>query len=110
MQSSSASGRQPAVVAHRLLRDQGHIIGLRTVQRAVAPVRIETAPGAQMQVDFGEKRVPIAGVAVKVVLLVATLASRRASELFQPAEPGSHLIHSRESGSLLSRRRHRSLP
>jgi hypothetical protein len=46
---------------------------VRTVQRAVAPVRqaqraadlatvrVETAPGAQLQIDFGEKRVEIAG-------------------------------------------------
>jgi transposase len=63
----TGAAERNAVVVHRLLRDQGHRIGLRTVQRAVAPVRqaqraadvatvrIETAPGAQMQIDFGEK-------------------------------------------------------
>ena len=68
---------------------RGTVIGLRTVQRAVAPVRqaqraadvatvrVETAPGAQMQVDFGEKRVTIAGTAVKVFLLVAVLSYSR---------------------------------
>lgn len=78
-----------AVVVHRLLRDQGRPIGLRTVQRAVAPVRqaqraadvatvrVETAPGAQMQIDFGEKRVTIAGTAVTVFLLVAVLSYSR---------------------------------
>jgi len=78
-----------AVVVHRLLREQGRTIGLRTVQRAVAPVRqaqraadvatvrIETAPGAQMQVDFGEKRVTIGGAAVTVFLLVAVLSYSR---------------------------------
>ena len=78
-----------AVVVHRLLHDQGRTIGLRTVQRAVAPVRqaqraadvatvrVETAPGAQMQVDFGEKRVTIAGTAVTVFLLVAVLSYSR---------------------------------
>ncbi len=78
-----------AVVVHRLLRDQGRPIGLRTVQRAVAPlrqaqrvadvatVRVETAPGAQMQVDFGEKRVTIAGTAITVFLLVAVLSYSR---------------------------------
>jgi transposase len=78
-----------AVVVHRLLRDQGRTIGLRTVQRAVAPVRaaqravdvatvrVETAPGAQMQVDFGEKRVTIAGTALTVFLLVAVLSYSR---------------------------------
>jgi hypothetical protein len=62
---------------------------LRTVQRAVAPVRqaqraadvatvrVETAPGAQMQVDFGEKRVTIAGTAITVFLLVAVLSYSR---------------------------------
>ena len=78
-----------AVVVHRLLREQGRTIGLRTVQRAVAPVRqaqraadvatvrVETAPGAQMQVDFGEKRVTIGGAAVTVFLLVAVLSYSR---------------------------------
>src|SRR5688572_1910318 len=78
-----------AVVVHRLLREQGRTIGLRTVQRAVAPlrqaqraadvatVRVETAPGAQMQVDFGEKRVTIGGTAVAVFLLVAGLSYSR---------------------------------
>ena len=78
-----------AVVVHRLLRDEGRPIGLRTVQRAVAPVRqaqraadvatvrVETAPGAQMQIDFGEKRVTIAGTAVTVFLLVAVLSYSR---------------------------------
>lgn len=78
-----------AVVVHRLLRKQGRVIGLRTVQRAVAPVRqaqraadvatvrVETAPGAQLQIDFGEKRVIIAGTAVRVFLLVAVLSYSR---------------------------------
>lgn len=78
-----------AVVVHRLLREQQRCLGLRTVQRAVAPirqaqrvadvatVRVETAPGAQMQVDFGEKRVAIAGAAVTVFLLVAVLSYSR---------------------------------
>jgi transposase len=83
------AAEQNAVVVHRLLREQGRTIGLRTVQRAVAPVRqarraadvatvrVETAPGAQMQVDFGEKRVAIAGTVVKVLLLVAVLSYSR---------------------------------
>ncbi|HEU4687916.1 MAG TPA: IS21 family transposase [Vicinamibacterales bacterium] len=78
-----------AVVVHRLLREQGRAIGLRTVQRAVAPVRqaqraadvatvrVETAPGAQLQIDFGEKRVVIAGTAVRVFLLIAVLSYSR---------------------------------
>jgi transposase len=78
-----------AVVVHRLLREEGRTIGLRTVQRAVAPVRqarraadvatvrVETAPGAQLQVDFGEKRVTVAGTAITVFLLVAVLSYSR---------------------------------
>lgn len=78
-----------AVVVHRLLREQGRIVGLRSVQRAVAPVRqaqraadvatvrVETAPGAQLQIDFGEKRVVIGSAAVRVFLLVAVLSYSR---------------------------------
>jgi transposase len=78
-----------AVVVHRLLGEQGRIIGLRSVQRAVAPVRqaqraadvatvrVETAPGAQLQIDFGEKRVVVGGTAVRVFLLVAVLSYSR---------------------------------
>src|SRR5262245_15067063 len=80
---------QNAVVVHRLLRAQGRTIGLRTVQRAVASlrqaqlaadvatVRVETAPGAQLQIDFGEKRVIIGDVAVRLFLLVAVLSYSR---------------------------------
>jgi hypothetical protein len=38
---------------------------------------IETAPGAQLQVDFGEKRVTVAGSEVTVFLLVAVLSYSR---------------------------------
>ena len=62
---------------------------LRTVERAVAPlrqrleaerratVRFETAPGLQMQIDFGETRVELAGVKERVHLFVATLGYSR---------------------------------
>lgn len=78
-----------AVVVQRLLAEQGQRASVRTVQRAVAPVRqaqraaevatvrVETAPGAQMQIDFGEKRVRIGGVAVTVFLLAAVLSYSR---------------------------------
>ena len=78
-----------AVVVHRLLREQGRAIGLRTVQRAVAPVRqaqraadvatvrVETAPGVQLQIDFGEKRVTIGDTAARIFLLVAVLSYSR---------------------------------
>jgi transposase len=78
-----------AVVVHHLLREQGRTLGLRTVQRAVAPVRqaqraadvatvrVETAPAAQLQIDFGEKPIVIGDTAVRVFLLVAVLSYSR---------------------------------
>jgi transposase len=78
-----------AVVVTELLRARGHEVGERTVQKlvagrrrelvatAVASVRFETAPGAQMQIDFGQKLVWIAGSFVRVYLLVAVLSYSR---------------------------------
>ena len=78
-----------AVVVRDLLAERGVEVDVRTVQRAVADerreqraaavatVRFETAPGAQMQIDFGEKLVPIAGQIVRVFLLVAVLSYSR---------------------------------
>lgn len=83
-----AAARNAAVV-RAMLREAGIEASLRTVQRAIAPrrrevraaavasVRFETAPGKQMQIDFGEKRVEIAGRLVKVFLLVAVLSYSR---------------------------------
>ena len=77
------------VVRQELLAEQGIAVSLRTVERAVAPlrrelaaearatVRFETPPGKQMQVDFGEKRVVIGGETVRVYLFVATLGHSR---------------------------------
>lgn len=78
-----------AVVVARLLRDEGIMASVRSVQRAVAErrrqrraqevatVRFETAPGHQMQIDFGHKRVRIAGALVGVHLFVAVLSYSR---------------------------------
>jgi transposase len=78
-----------AVVVTRELRREGIQVGVRVVQRLVAPdrratraaevatVRFETKPGQQMQVDFGQKKVLIAGLLVKVHLLVAVLCHSR---------------------------------
>lgn len=85
--SSVAEGN--AVVVAELLRDEGIEASVRTVQRAVrerrrevhaaevASVRFETAPGKQMQVDFGEKKLVIGGALVRVYLLVAVLSHSR---------------------------------
>jgi transposase len=78
-----------AVVAAQMLRERGVDASVRTVQRAVterrrelraaqvATVRFETAPGHQMQIDFGEKRISIAGQLVRVYLFVAVLSFSR---------------------------------
>jgi transposase len=78
-----------AVVVQRLLAAREVRVSVRTVERAVADirqaqrasalatVRVETAPGDQLQVDFGQKRVLIAGVRVRIFLLVAVLSYSR---------------------------------
>jgi transposase len=77
------------VVIQQELARQGIDIDLRTLQRAVAPlrreeraralatVRFETEPGQQIQIDFGEKVVLIAGQPVKVYLMTAVLGYSR---------------------------------
>src|SRR5580765_7214350 len=78
-----------AVVVQRLLAERGLAISVRTIERAVADirrehrvaqlatVRVETAPGDQLQIDFGQKRLLIAGVRVRIFLLVAVLSYSR---------------------------------
>jgi transposase len=78
-----------AVVIQQELAGRGIHVGLRTLQRAVATrrqeqraealatVRFETLPGQQLQMDFGEKMVRIAGQAVKVYLMTAVLGYSR---------------------------------
>ena len=68
------------VVRQELAREKNILVSLRTVERAVAPlrreliaaaratVRFETQPGEQLQIDFGERRVEIGGTPVKVSL------------------------------------------
>jgi transposase len=76
-------------VRQDLEREHGLRVSLRTVERAVAPfrrellaaevatIRFETAPGEQLQIDFGETTMPIAGERVRVHLFVATLGYSR---------------------------------
>jgi transposase len=78
-----------AVVVQRLLAERGGTISVRTIERAVADirraqrvaaratVRVETAPGDQLQIDFGQKRLLLAGVRVRIFLLVAVLSYSR---------------------------------
>jgi len=82
-----ADGNGPVV--RRLLAEKEIDVPLRTLQRALAPrrkekraaalatVRFETAPGEQMQVDFGEKLVRIAAALVRVYFFVAVLGYSR---------------------------------
>jgi transposase len=77
------------VVRQDLARELGIEVSLRTVQRSVEPlrrelraeavatVRYETAPGQQLQIDFGSTSVSIGGEAVRVHLFVATLGYSR---------------------------------
>ena len=77
------------VVRQDLAREKDIRVSLRTIERAVAPlrrelvaearatVRFETQPGDQLQIDFGERRVEIGGVATKVFFFVATLGYSR---------------------------------
>ena len=78
-----------AVVVRQLLAERGIEVTERTVQRVIAPhreqrrarelatVRFETAPGHQMQIDFGEKWVWIGAEKVRVMLFVAVLSYSR---------------------------------
>jgi transposase len=87
MLDGAAAGN--SVVVKRLLAEQEVEVPLRTLQRVLAPhrqakraaelatVRFETAPGHQMQIDFGEKWVSLAEVRTKVHFFVAVLGYSR---------------------------------
>ncbi|SRR6266581_758313 len=78
-----------AVVVRRLLAERGIAVPMRTLQRALMPhrqarraaevatVRFETAPGHQMQIDFGEKQVSVGDTTVRVHLFIAVLGFSR---------------------------------
>ncbi|WP_425457286.1 IS21 family transposase [Azospirillum ramasamyi] len=77
------------VVRQELADEHGVQVSLRTVERAVqglrqdleaesrATVRFETAPGQQLQIDFGTTAVEIGGERMRVHLFVATLGYSR---------------------------------
>ena len=77
------------VVRQELAREHGLVVSLRTVERAVAPmraalqaearatVRFETPPGRQLQIDFGETGTVIGGERTRLHLFVATLGYSR---------------------------------
>ena len=78
-----------AIVLADLMRARGYAVSARTLQKltsarrrelraaALASVRYETAPGAQMQIDFGQKLVWLGRELVRVHLLVAVLSYSR---------------------------------
>lgn len=49
---------------------------MRVLAEARARMRLETVPGKQLRIDFGDRLVAIAGCKVNVFLLVATLSTR----------------------------------
>jgi len=77
------------VVRQELAAELGIVVSLRTVERAVAhlrrelaaearaTVRFETAPGRQLQIDFGERGVCVGAEMEWVYLFVATLGYSR---------------------------------
>lgn len=78
-----------AAVVRQELADRGHDVPLRTLQAILAParrqeqasrlatVRFETEPGKQLQIDFGEKDITIAGRTVRVHLMTVVLGYSR---------------------------------
>ena len=78
-----------ACVIRDLLAAEGVEVSLRSIQRVVEPLRrqqavdalvtprFETEPGEQLQVDFGERNVPIGERLVRVHFFVATLGYSR---------------------------------
>ena len=98
------------VVRQELAVEKGIEVSLRTLERAVAhlrrdlraearaTVRFETAPGQQLQIDFGERRVVIGGQPEKVFFFVATLGySRRLHVRAFPSERQEHWFEGMES-------------
>ena len=81
--------RGNAAVVLQELKKLGVVVSLRTVEREVQPhrqklkalaratVRFETRPGHQLQADFGQCSVVIAGIPIKVHLCVLTLGYSR---------------------------------
>ena len=77
------------MIRQELAAEKGIVVSLRTIERAVQPYRLElaaqaratarfeTAPGKQLQIDFGERLVAIAGGKIKAFLFVATLGYSR---------------------------------
>ena len=93
------------VVRQDLQREQRITVSLRTVERmlrhlrrqaqaqTLATVRFETAPGQQLQIDFGSLNATVGGGATRVHLFVATLGYSRRTYV-------SVFLHERQSAWL----------
>jgi transposase len=85
------AGVRNADVLRQELAERGVLVSIRTVERFVSPLRaeamnteratlrFETDPGQQMQIDFGEKWIEVAGERVKAFVFVATLGYSRST-------------------------------
>jgi transposase len=85
------AGVRNADVLRQELADRGLLVSIRTVERFVSPLRakavnaeratlrFETEPGQQMQIDFEEKWIVVAGERVKAFVFVATLGYSRST-------------------------------
>ena len=83
------AGVRNAEVLRQELADRNLVVSIRTVDRFMSPLRtealneeraalrFETEPGQQMQIDFGEMWIEVAGERVKAFLFVATLGYSR---------------------------------
>lgn len=101
----------------KLLEQQGVTVSTRTCQEyledrrrakraaEVATVRFETAPGHQMQIDFGQKLVRIAGALIRVHLLVAVLSFSPNLRESVPARASGRLARGHRVGVSFFRRR-----
>ena len=104
------AGVRNADVLRQELADRGVQVSLRTVERFVSPLRnealnearatlrFETDPGHQMQIDFGEKWIEVAGERVKAFVFVATLGySRRTFAQIYPTLRQRHWLEGLEA-------------
>jgi len=99
------------VIRQELESEHGVVISLRHVERRVAvwrrelraqslaTIRYETPPGRQLQIDFGEARVWIAGEICRAHLFVATLAFSRRLHVRDASRTASRLVF-RHRGSI----------
>ena len=118
------------VVRQDLVREKGIVVSLRTIERAVAPlrqaikaearatIRFETPLGRQLQIDFGETRVAIGGENVRLHLFGAagllaalfrcaetTAATREVAEMALGHSIGNRTEETYRRGDLLAKRR-----